>query len=579
MKKIYLAIIILIIICSLVLSGCSASMSTARTQTTHYSYTTAQTTWATTKTMPRYSTTVTYTQPGTYTTPGITSTATIGLATGGAKDIVNFRANIQNNYLPLPTDVSYEGLFYDYFFDTGIQEPTDKLYAPSYSYAVTRDPISHNPEYYLSVGLNSGIKESDFQRKKLNLVIVLDVSGSMGTEYDQYYYDYTGKKINTYADEGINRPTKMSSAESAVGSILDQLTADDRFAVVLFNSTATLAKPMGAVNKVNMNDIKSRIFDITAGGSTNLDAGLDMATGQFRNFYEINNYEYENRMIVLTDAQPNTGDTSLSNYFNIIKNNANSRIYCTFIGIGLDFDSQLVDQITQVKGANYYSVHSPKEFRQRVADEFDFMVTPLVFNLKLNFAANGWRIEKVFGSPEANQATGELMKINTLFPSKSEGGENKGGIVLLKLQKTSSQPDEKVSLTVSYEDRNGKKDSNAAAISLESTQPEYFDNAGIRKAILLTRYASLLKNWMIDERQHLQYSQTWNPIVREDTGIVMPPENISQWERQSAPLRVSNSYSLLFKSFAQYFSNEMKAVDDNTLNQEMTILYRLSMAR
>jgi Ca-activated chloride channel family protein len=336
---------------------------------------------------------------------------------------------------------------------------------------------------------------------------------------------------------------------------------------------------MGAVNKVNMNDIKSRIFDITAGGSTNLDAGLDMATGQFRNFYEINNYEYENRMIVLTDAQPNTGDTSLSNYFNIIKNIANSRIYCTFIGIGLDFDSQLVDQITQVKGANYYSVHSPKEFRQRLEDEFDFMVTPLVFNLKLNFAANGWRIEKVFGSPEANQATGELMKINTLFPSKSEGGENKGGIVLLKLQKTSSQPDEKVSLTVSYEDRNGRKDSNATAISLESAQPEYFDNTGIRKAILLTRYASLLKNWMIDERQHLQYSQPWKPIVREDTGIVMPPENISQWERQSAPLRVSNSYSLLFKDFTQYFSNEMKAVDDNTLNQEMTILYRLSMAR
>jgi hypothetical protein len=59
----------------------------------------------------------------------------------------------------------------------------------------------------------------------------------------------------------------------------------------------------------------------------------------------------------------------------------------------------------------------------------------------------------------------------------------------------------------------------------------------------------------------------------------MPPENISQWERQSAPLRVSNSYSLLFKDFTQYFSNEMKAVDDNTLNQEMTILYRLSMAR
>ena len=84
---------------------------------------------------------------------------TIGLATGGAKDISNFRENIENDYLPLPTDITYEGLFYDYYFDTGMQEATKKLFAPSYSYAVTRDPLSRQTEYYLSVGLNSGIRQ------------------------------------------------------------------------------------------------------------------------------------------------------------------------------------------------------------------------------------------------------------------------------------------------------------------------------------------------------------------------------------------------------------------------------------
>ena len=98
-------------------------------------------------------TTATQTQP-TQTTGG-----TIGLAAGGAKDIGNFRENIRNDYLPLPTDVTYEGLFYDYFFDTGQVEPADKLYSPSYSFAVTRDPFSGQTEYYLSVGLNSGLKD------------------------------------------------------------------------------------------------------------------------------------------------------------------------------------------------------------------------------------------------------------------------------------------------------------------------------------------------------------------------------------------------------------------------------------
>src|SRR3972149_4763784 len=104
------------------------------------------------------------------------TTDTIGLAAGGAKDIVNFRENIRNNYLPLPTDITYEGLFYDYYFDTGATAPTNKLFSPSYSYAGTRDPFSRQIEYYLSVGLNSGLRQEDFARKKLNLAIVLDIS-------------------------------------------------------------------------------------------------------------------------------------------------------------------------------------------------------------------------------------------------------------------------------------------------------------------------------------------------------------------------------------------------------------------
>ena len=43
----------------------------------------------------------------------------IGYSTGGAKDINNFRDNIDNGYFPLAQDITYEGIFYDYYFDTG----------------------------------------------------------------------------------------------------------------------------------------------------------------------------------------------------------------------------------------------------------------------------------------------------------------------------------------------------------------------------------------------------------------------------------------------------------------------------
>jgi Ca-activated chloride channel family protein len=147
----------------------------------------------------------------------------------------------------------------------------------------------------------------------------------------------------------------------------------------------------------------------------------------------------------------------------------------------------------------------------RVDEEFEYMVTPLVFNLQMNFLLRRRRIDKVFGSPEADESNGKLMKINTLFASKSEGGEVKGGLGLQKLRKM-TDTNETIYLRTSYEDRNGHKDGDSQMINLETVQPESFDNDGIRKGILLSRYAALLKYWMIDERQHVNYSRSWNPM-------------------------------------------------------------------
>jgi Ca-activated chloride channel family protein len=290
------------------------------------------------------------TASGYYPSTTTAGSGNIGLSSGGAKDIANFRENIQNNYLPLPTDVTYEGLFYDYYFDTGAVEPTNKLYSPSYSTAVTRDPLSGQTEYYLSVGLNSGLKESDFQRKKLNLVIVLDISGSMGEAYNQYYYDRNGNPVDAYAEEGIHHMNKMQSANESVVSILNQLRWDDQFAMVTFNSEAFLNRPMGLVGDANMTAVKNQVLDIYSGGSTNLSAGLKLATRQFDGLSELNSYEYENRIMVLTDAQPNTGDYSSSGLLGIMKNNAERRIYTTVIGIGVDFNSTLIEQISGNQG-------------------------------------------------------------------------------------------------------------------------------------------------------------------------------------------------------------------------------------
>jgi len=49
----------------------------------------------------------------------------------------------------------------------------------------------------------------------------------------------------------------------------------------------------------------------------------------------------------------------------------------------------------KVAGSNYYSVKSAAEFKKRLDTEFEYMVTPLVFDLTVKFEAVGYEIEKV----------------------------------------------------------------------------------------------------------------------------------------------------------------------------------------
>ncbi|MBI5061504.1 MAG: VWA domain-containing protein [Candidatus Aenigmarchaeota archaeon] len=499
----------------------------------------------------------------------------LGYSVGGAKDINNFRKNVENNYLPLSTDITYEGLFYDYYFNTGAKQECTELFCPSYSYAISKDPISSNDDYYLSVGLNSNLKESDFKRKKLNLVVVLDVSGSMSSPFYQYYYDQfrTGNVNTSEADRSVS---KMQIARESVVALLGHLNSNDRFGMVVFDQNAYVVKPVDLVGQTDMEKIKSHILELGPRGSTNMEEGLVAATSLLDQYKGSDQTDYENRIIFLTDAQPNTWVTGDKSLIGITKTNSENKIYTTFIGIGVDFNTELIENISKVKGANYYSVHSGTEFRKRMDDEFEYMVTPMVFNLLLKLDASGFQIEKVYGSPEADEATGTLMKVNTLFPSPTEENGTRGGIVLIKLKKVSSQNSLKLSVT--YEDRSGVTGGNDVTFAIPENNPDHFDNLGIRKGIILSSYADLAKNWIIDERRaYGPQNKTFVVTITNETGIIGPINvTLGPYERLSIPLHVNSAYKQLFSQFKPYFLNEMDAIGDQTLNKEIPILDKLA---
>ena len=507
-----------------------------------------------------------------------TSESTIGFSTGGSKNINNFRENIKNNYFPISTDITYNGLFYDYYFNTGntskVNNTTDMFY-PVYSTAISKDPISKAPEYYMTVGLNSNIKESDFERKKLNLVVVMDISGSMSSGFNSYYYD--GKNKNNEENK-----SKMQIANESLNLLLDELKPEDRVGIVLFDDSSYLAKPMNLVKETNIAAIKNHVLEIKAQGGTNFDVGYKEGTELFTKEM-LNDSEYENRIIVITDAMPNMGKTSKSELAEDVKENANNGIYTTFIGVGVDFNTEVIETLSDVKGSNYYSVHSSEEFKKIMSEDFENMVTPLVFDLELKMLSTDFVIKNVYGTDTQAKTTGTIMKVNTLFPSsKNANGETKGGIVLLKLSPAIVDYKEQIvdgtKIIVSYKDRNGVEHTNEQEVSFRNTTEEYYENIGIRKGIALTRYVNLMKNWILYERG--EENRTF--VIDAYTGIKdceYTPEQIvvmlGENERSSVKLSVSDEYKTNFKNFKAYFEKEMNEIGDNEMKQEIDILNML----
>eukprot|EP01084_Bolivina_argentea_P029357 54481_1 len=102
-------------------------------------------------------------------------------------------------------------------------------------------------------------------------------------------------------------------------------------------------------------------------------------------------------------------------------------------------------------------------------EEFDYMVTPLVFNLNLLLKSEGnsCTIDNVYGCNEQQLDliinNGQIQNIKTLFPSKKNKGKGgtKGGIILILLKLPKNKNDNNnmvnVEMSVGYEDRNGNE--------------------------------------------------------------------------------------------------------------------------
>ena len=260
------------------------------------------------------------------------------------------------------------------------------------------------------------------ERDPLNLILCLDISGSMA--------------------EKLGDETKMNISNEFICEIVKILEDNERIGIVLFDENTEILEPIKKISEINREDVMKKVMEIKEQGGTNITLAFSEA---FKMIKEVTKNQQKNdpknnRIIFLTDAIPNLQEER--DLFKLINDASEEGIYSTFIGIGLDFNTDVVDEITKAKGSNYLSVHSKKDFENFLKVDFNYLVSPCVTSSHILLKSNSFEIEDAYGTPFSSETTKNFIQLGSSCASNTSGDQTKGGLILIKIKKIDKNDDE-----------------------------------------------------------------------------------------------------------------------------------------
>ena len=219
-----------------------------------------------------------------------------------------------------------------------------------------------------------GRKSEDAHRAPMNLAVVLDRSGSM---------------------EGA----KIEKARQAAAMAVDKLGDDDIFSLVTYdNETDLLIPPDRVGGRDHREELKARIHRIQPGGSTALHAGVVLGAKQVRRFFD---KERVNRVILLSDGLANVGPSHTSDLASLGRELRGDGIAVTTIGLGDDYNEDLMTALAEASNANYYYVKDaeklPGIFSQELGAARSLLARSVIIRIE---TPEGVRLKEIIGRPE-----------------------------------------------------------------------------------------------------------------------------------------------------------------------------------
>jgi len=324
--------------------------------------------------------------------------ASYGATPGGAQDVAYFRDRVEEGEVPLPETFTSEGLLSEHDLPlTG--GPCDRMLCTNAKAVSAHLANQGEVRYLMQLGFTSGL-DASWTRDPLNLVAVIDQSGSMSGAPLQTVRDSLSELVRSHLREG------------------------DQLSIVLYGSgTTTWLEPTPFHGSARQ-ELLQRIAAIPSEGSTNMEAG--MAHGFQVARTTARRFDGTTRVMLFTDERPNTGNTEASGFMGQARSASADGIGMTTVGVGVQFGAELAAQISAVRGGNLFFFPDTEAMITRFREDFDTMVTELAYDLSVDVdPAPGLRLAGVYGVPgDLVEWTedGLQLTVETLFLSRNQGG-------------------------------------------------------------------------------------------------------------------------------------------------------------
>jgi Ca-activated chloride channel family protein len=358
-----------------------------------------------------------------------------------------------DKFLPVPLEHIRPHELLNYFsFETTPVGPNDDF---SVLPEISKDPKQEGI-YNLALAIK-GRPVDKQARRNANLTYVVDRSGSM-------------------SDEG-----RMDYLKRGMKKMLAELKTGDLVNVVLFDHDVCVPVENFVVGRDRPEALEKAIEKMRPRGSTDVHAGLTRGYELADRAYQPT---YNNRVVLVTDALANTGNTDPRTMSMVSKYYDERKIRLSGVGVGTEFNDALLDKLTERGKGAYVFLGSEQEvdavFGARFISLLETTAMDVHFQLHLpaSLRMNVFYGEESSAIKEDVQAIHYFANTSQLFLSD------------LMARGKKLRPQDQIMLTIEYEDpESGQKMLEERAFNLGDIEREAYN---VRKGRLLIAWADRL---------------------------------------------------------------------------------------